>query len=158
MFLADSLGREQTFTTSPVKGFPGEVQLTQERNLYQKATVIVKQFTSEVNRPSFPSLFHHGVHVSHCSNEQWEKWTCGFTSEGGGGLFCLRSETFHWWSGKGLFPPLQYTYSPSDPWPPPLQDMVQGKQGLVIENKTVSLGYRKVRHLLVLLYTSVLLR
>ena len=41
---------------------------------------------------------------------------------------------------------------------PPLQDMVQGKQGLVIENKTVSLGYRKVRHLLVLLYTSVLLR
>ena len=44
------------------------------------------------------------------------------------------------------------------PDPPPLQDMVQGKQGLVIENKTVSLGYRKVRHLLVLLYTSVLLR
>ena len=64
------LGPEQTFTTSLVKGFTtslvkgftSEVQLTQERNLYQKATV--KQFTctSEVNRPSLPSLFHHGVH------------------------------------------------------------------------------------------------
>ena len=42
-------GRKQTFkfSTSPVKGFTSEVQLTQERNLYQKATV--KQFTSEVN-------------------------------------------------------------------------------------------------------------
>ena len=39
---------------SPVKGFTGEVQLTQERNLYQKVTV--KQFTGEVNRPSLPSL------------------------------------------------------------------------------------------------------
>ena len=61
------LGPEQTFTTSPLKGFTSEVQLTQERNLYQKATV--KQFTSEVNRPSssLPSLFHHGVHFFHCS-------------------------------------------------------------------------------------------
>ena len=63
-----ALGPKQTFTTSPVKGFTSEVQLTQERNLYQKATV--KQFTSEVNRPSLPSLFHHGVHFSHCSYEQ----------------------------------------------------------------------------------------
>ena len=54
-----------TVTTLPVKGFTSEVQLTQERNLYQKATV--KQFTSEVNRPSLPSLFHHGVHFFHCS-------------------------------------------------------------------------------------------
>ena len=45
-----------------MKGFTSEVQLTQERNLYQKATV--KQFTSEVNRPSLPSLFHHGVHLA----------------------------------------------------------------------------------------------
>ena len=51
-----------------------EVQLTQERNLCQKATV--KQFTSEVNqvnRPSLPSLFHHGVHFSHCFNKQFER-------------------------------------------------------------------------------------
>ena len=59
------LGPEQTFTTSPVKGFTSEVQLTQERNLYQKATV--KQFTSEVNGPS---LFHNGVHFFHCSYER----------------------------------------------------------------------------------------
>ena len=41
-------GPKQTFTTSPVKGFTSEVQqlLTQERNLYQKATV--KQFTCEL--------------------------------------------------------------------------------------------------------------
>ena len=39
-----------------MKGFTSEVQLTQERNLYQKATV--KQFTSEVNRPSLPSLHY----------------------------------------------------------------------------------------------------
>ena len=51
--------------TSPVKGFTSEVQLTQERNLYQTATV--KQFISEVNRPSLPSLLHHGVHFFHCS-------------------------------------------------------------------------------------------
>ena len=59
--------RAQTdlITTSPVKDFTSEVQLTQERNLYQKATV--KQFTSEVNRPSLPSLLHHGVHFFHCS-------------------------------------------------------------------------------------------
>ena len=66
--LEGALGPEQTFTTSPVKGFTSEVQLTQERNLYQIDTV--KQFTSEVNRPSLPSLFHHGVHFSHCSYEQ----------------------------------------------------------------------------------------
>ena len=86
---------EQTFTTSPVKGFTSEVQLTQERNLYQKATV--KQFTSEVNRPSLPPL-------------DWVKFT-SFTAPMSGersepvgspvkvhgeGLFCLCSETFHW--------------------------------------------------------------
>ena len=55
-------------------------------------------FPGEVNRPSLPSLFHHGVHLSHCSYEQLVRevnpWP-GFTSEGGEALFCLCSETFH---------------------------------------------------------------
>ena len=46
-----------------MRGFTGEVQLTQERNLYQKATV--KQFTSEVNRSDL-----HFLHY----------FTTGFTS------------------------------------------------------------------------------
>ena len=45
-----------------MKGLTGEVQLTQERNLYQKATV--KQFTGEVKRPSLPSLFHQSPRSS----------------------------------------------------------------------------------------------
>ena len=80
-------GREQTFTTSLVKGFTGEVHLTQERNLYQKATV--NQFTSEVNRPSLPSPVNVEVHFLHCSWEQWRKWTSRFTSEGSEGLFTI---------------------------------------------------------------------